>query len=220
MAGFIVGFDSDPESIFDLQRDFIEQAAIPWAMAGFLQAPPTTPLHERMRKEGRLIASSAATSNFSPPNFRTVLPLPVLLKGYRDLLAALYSPEGYFARSLQSLLHWENRKEQKARAQYFFWAMAATVLRSILYQGILSSYRREYWKFLYQVLARWGRARNRAKLRMGAVLLFSGHHFIDYARHVVQELDAQINTLADSPARTASVRDRPVTGSLVPVGQQ
>jgi len=47
-AGFIIGFDSDPEDIFEQQRDFIERAAIPWAMIGFLQAPPTTPLYDRM----------------------------------------------------------------------------------------------------------------------------------------------------------------------------
>ena len=51
-AGFIIGFDSDTEDIFERQRDFIERAAIPWAMAGFLQAPPTTPLYERMVKAG------------------------------------------------------------------------------------------------------------------------------------------------------------------------
>src|SRR6266481_304710 len=36
-GGFILGFDSDTEDIFEQQKDFIERAAIPWAMAGFLQ---------------------------------------------------------------------------------------------------------------------------------------------------------------------------------------
>ncbi|MEJ2699964.1 MAG: radical SAM protein, partial [Desulfuromonadales bacterium] len=80
-AGFIIGFDSDTEAIFEQQEDFIERAAIPWAMAGFLQAPPTTPLFDRMMKEGRLLMDTTATSNFDPPNFKTLLPLPVLLKG-------------------------------------------------------------------------------------------------------------------------------------------
>ena len=51
----------------------------PWP--GVLQAPPTTALYDRMKKEGRLIEDSEATSNFSAPNFRTMLPLPVLLRG-------------------------------------------------------------------------------------------------------------------------------------------
>ena len=217
-AGFIVGFDSDPESIFELQRDFIEQAAIPWAMAGLLQAPPTTPLYERVRKEGRLIESSRATTNFSPPNFHTRLPLPLLLKGYRDTLAALYSPEGYYRRSLNSLLHWKSRKEQRVTLQYSLLAMAATVLRSVLHQGILSSYRREYWKFTYQILTRW--SRNRSQLRMGLVLLFSGHHFINFAQRLVAELDAEIEKLAaDTPGCVESCRERPLAGRLVPIAQ-
>src|SRR5206468_12230296 len=97
LGGFIVGFDSDDETIFARQLEFIEKTAIPWAMAGILQAPPTTALHARMKQEGRLIEDSEATTNFSPPNFRTVLPLPVLLRGLSGLLRALYEPERYFA---------------------------------------------------------------------------------------------------------------------------
>src|SRR4029077_7521336 len=55
MGGFIVGFDSDPLDIFDRQSEFVQPAATPWAMTGILQAPPTTPLYERMKKEGRLL---------------------------------------------------------------------------------------------------------------------------------------------------------------------
>ena len=69
LAGFIVGFDSDDETIFERQREFIEKAAITWAMAGMLQAPPTTALYDRMKKEGRLIEDSQAISNFSAPEF-------------------------------------------------------------------------------------------------------------------------------------------------------
>ena len=192
-GGFIIGFDSDTETIFDDQREFIERAAIPWAMAGFLQAPPTTPLYERMRGEGRLLDNPAATNNFNPPNFRTLLPLPLLLRGYRDTLAALYSPSAYFTRCLNSLSHWTTHEQQTAKAQYPFWRMATTAVRSILRQGIHSPYRGEYWRFLFHALRCW--SRNRAKLRMGITLLFSAHHFINYAKSVVEELDAELRKL-------------------------
>ena len=112
-AGFIIGFDSDTEDVFEQQTDFIERAAIPWAMAGFLQAPPTTPLFQRMLKEGRLLMESTATSNFDPPNFKTILPLPILLEGYRHILTSLYAPAAFYDRCYRSLLQWNARKRQK-----------------------------------------------------------------------------------------------------------
>src|SRR5437870_12921847 len=97
-GGFILGFDSDTSDIFEQQTKFIERAAILWAMAGFLQAPPTTPLYDRMLKEGRLLMESTATSNFDPPNFRTLLLLLVLLEGDREILLSLYALSAFYDR--------------------------------------------------------------------------------------------------------------------------
>ena len=44
-------------------------------------APPTTALFDRMKREGRLIEDSQSITQFGLPNFRTVLPLPILLRG-------------------------------------------------------------------------------------------------------------------------------------------
>jgi len=189
-AGFIIGFDSDTEDIFEQQTEFIERAAIPWAMAGFLQAPPTTPLFDRMMKEGRLVMDSMATSNFDPPNFRTLIPLPVMLKGFREILASIYAPSAFYERSYRSLLVWKARKPQKA-PEIPLWPLLGIVVRSIVYQGILSSYRKPYWKFLLRLLARC--SLNPAKFSMGFAMLLSGHHFIRYARSVVANLDCELN---------------------------
>jgi radical SAM superfamily enzyme YgiQ (UPF0313 family) len=188
-AGFIVGFDSDTKEIFEQQRDFIERAAIPWAMAGFLQAPPTTPLFDRMLKQGRLLMESTATSNFDPPNFQTLLPLPGLLQGFRETLVSLYSPPVFYDRAYRSLVHWETQEQQKVTPIPL--SITLGILgRSILRQGILSSYRKAYWKFLFQVLTRW--SRNPPKLSMGITLLISGHHFISYAKTVAEQLESEL----------------------------
>src|SRR5260370_24753009 len=55
MGGFIVGFDCDQPDIFDRQIEFIERAAVPWAMAGVLPAPPPPPFLQRIRRKGRPI---------------------------------------------------------------------------------------------------------------------------------------------------------------------
>jgi radical SAM superfamily enzyme YgiQ (UPF0313 family) len=192
-GGFIIGFDSDTEDIFERQRDFIERAAIPWAMAGFLQALATTPLHDRLLKQGRLLEANTTGNNFDRPNFRTLLPFPVLLQGLRQILLSLYSPSAFYNRAYRSLVQWETVEEQKATS-YPFSLLLGILARSIFHQGILSSYRRQYWKFLLQILTRW--SRNPPKLSMGITILLSGHHFIKYAQDVAAELEAECRKLA------------------------
>jgi len=48
MAGFIVGFDHDPDDIFERMVDFIKDSAIPLAMVGLLTALPNTQLWRRL----------------------------------------------------------------------------------------------------------------------------------------------------------------------------
>jgi radical SAM superfamily enzyme YgiQ (UPF0313 family) len=192
LGGFIVGFDSDDESIFGRQLEFISRAGIAWAMAGFLMAPPTTPLYDRMKREGRLIEDSTATTNFAPPNFRTVMPLPVLLRGLADLLSGLYEPASFFRRAFLSLDRW--RPGPALRPPHMGWAYDLRVLlRSIWLQGVRSDYRMAYWRFLSLLLRRW--RRNPAKLWLGFNVLLSAHHFLNYAVTVVEELEQDCDAL-------------------------
>ncbi len=158
LAGFIVGFDSDDHTIFERQREFIERTSIAWAMAGMLQAPPTTPLFDRMKTEGRLIPDSEAISNFSAPNFRTVMPLPTLLHGLSGLLADLYEPGAYFQRALRSLEAWHTKPNQKPPDMPLSYDLRLLV-SSIWTQGVKSGYRRAYWRFLATLFRRYGTIR-------------------------------------------------------------
>ncbi len=197
LGGFIVGFDSDDETIFERQREFIERAGITWAMAGMLQAPPTTPLYDRMKKEGRLFEDSEATSNFSAPNFRTVMPLDTLLNGLSGLLFDLYTPEAYFDRAFRSLEVWKTRPTQKPPDLPMSYNLRL-LAQSIWTQGVRSSYRSAYWKFLWRILRRY--PNNMVKLWMGSMILLAGHHFLIYAHEVADELARAIGTNETSAA--------------------
>jgi radical SAM superfamily enzyme YgiQ (UPF0313 family) len=188
MGGFIVGFDSDPPDIFGRQIEFVERAAVPWAMAGMLQAPPTTPLYERMKKEGRLLENNPEPSNFDPPNFQTVLPLHELLEGTKRMLLTLYDPRRFYERVLDSLERWQLQPEQKASALSFpyLWRV---LLKSVWKQGVLSGDRRAYWHYMRRLMLRWGL--DSRKRRLGFELALSGHHFIRYARQVAESLEAE-----------------------------
>jgi radical SAM superfamily enzyme YgiQ (UPF0313 family) len=188
MGGFIVGFDSDPPDIFDRQIEFVERAAIPWAMTGILQAPPTTPLYERMKKDGRLLEHKPEPNNFEGPNFRTVLPLPELLDGTKRMLLALYDPERFYKRVLDSLERWQPQPEQKGSAISLRYLLRV-VLKSVWKQGVRSRYRGAYWRFMRGLMTRWGL--DPQKRRLGFELALSGHHFIRYARQVADALETE-----------------------------
>ncbi len=188
LAGFIVGFDSDDATIFERQREFIELTNITWAMAGVLQAPPTTALYDRMKREGRLHEDSEALTNFSPPNFDTVLPVPVLLRGLSTLLSGLYEAKPFFQRALRSLEVWQPRASQippELPMAYNLRVLATSMWR----QGMRSPYKQEYWKFLFQLFRRF--LRQPAKLWLGFTVLMSAHHFLIYSREVATQLEQE-----------------------------
>jgi len=188
MGGFIVGFDSDPPDIFDQQIEFVKRAAIPWAMTGVLQAPPTTPLYERMKRDGRLLPDNPEPSNFDPPNFRTVLPLPELLDGTKRMLLTLYDPRRFYERVLDSLERWQLQPEQRAPALSLLYLLRV-LLKSVWKQGVLGGYRQAYWRYMRRLVWRWGL--HAQKRRLGFELALSGHHFIRYARQVAESLEAE-----------------------------
>lgn len=188
LAGFIVGFDSDDETIFDRQLEFIDQTAIAWAMAGILMAPPTTALFDRMKREGRLIEDSPSTSNFGLPNFRTVLPLPVLLRGLCKLLDGLYQPDAFFERALKSLRVWQPKASQKPPNLGMGYNLRV-LFSSIWTQGLRSNYRRIYWRSLFRMISAC--RHSQAKLWLGFTTLLSAHHFVLYSKVVIAHLEQE-----------------------------
>ncbi|MBZ5514664.1 MAG: DUF4070 domain-containing protein [Acidobacteriia bacterium] len=200
-GGFVVGFDSDPEDIFEQQILFIERAAIPWAMINFLHAVPGTALYDRMKKEGRLIEASVHNSDSTPPNFHTALPTAVLRRGFQKTIASIYEPTKFYERAQRSLRKWGSRKPQRPAHQPTMGSIIKILLRSIWHQGLRSSYRRAYWKYFFHIVARY--SMNRAKLWLGATILISGHHFIPYSKDVVRQVEEEIGTFGNEPLRVS-----------------
>ena len=62
-AGMIIGFDNDTLETFEKQYQFVTASGIQVAMIGLLTAIPKTPLHARLKKEGRLIPDADIQDN-------------------------------------------------------------------------------------------------------------------------------------------------------------
>ena len=145
MAGFIVGFDSDDEDIFDRQYEFIAASPISMAMVGILTALPGTQLWRRLLAEGRLSGDSHGDGAFRP-NFVTKLPEDKLVLGYRGLLERLYQPRAYFDRALRCLTLQRHRPMGAYRRP--LGQGLRSLASSLWRQGVLAKYRWEYWRFL------------------------------------------------------------------------
>ena len=92
-AGFIVGFDSDDESIFDEQFEFIQRTGIAQALVARLSPVPTTPLYARLAAEGRLDFADDEIV-FRPMRMSR----DALKRGHAELVRRLYEPDSYFGR--------------------------------------------------------------------------------------------------------------------------
>src|SRR6185312_6631844 len=88
-CGMIVGFDTDDESVFAAQRQFLEQSRIPMALVSVMFAIPQTPLFERLAKEGRL-GESDEMGSWGTAVSTNVIPLRMsqraLCDGYLQLM--------------------------------------------------------------------------------------------------------------------------------------
>ena len=198
MGGFIVGFDSDGEDIFDRQRDFIQRNAIPQAMVGLLTALPGTRLSERLEKEGRLCtAASGNNTHVFQTNFRPHMGMQTLQNGYRRLLTELYGGNlrNYFVRC-NALLDRLGRRELASRVSIRH--ETGILLRALLRQPF-TAYGWQYLKFIgHNLLRRTGRFPPAVKY--GIV----GHHFHRITRELVKV--EQVASLLDQTYTQVRIR--------------
>jgi len=168
MGGFIVGFDSDKEDIFERLTSFIEQSGIVTAMVGLLTALPETRLFQRLKHENRIIHNASGNNVDGVLNFLPKLDREYLVQGYRLLVKRIYSPNEYYKRILAFLREYRPRGPRLRPA----WRDFLALIRSFWVIGICTRGRREYWKFVVKVIAF-----HRRMLPEAMTLAIMGHHF-------------------------------------------
>jgi len=171
MAGFIVGFDNDPEDIFERQIEFIRESAIPLAMVGMLNALPDTQLWKRLEKEGRLLGDDASGNNtVATLNFIPKMDVEKLITGYQRIMRTIYKPSEYYQRALDSLKRTAQDLPDPSRVKIVSGVAAFT--RMIIKLGVIDRERREFWRFLGRTIARH-RDQFPESMRLAAM----GYHF-------------------------------------------
>jgi radical SAM superfamily enzyme YgiQ (UPF0313 family) len=189
MAGMIVGFDHDDPSIFEEQFRFIQQARIPISMTGMLNAVPKTPLHERLRAAGRLIAESVGDqfvfTNIVPGGMSRL----ELYEGYRALLRRLYGYRAYRRRAMALILNQGTALSSRVLARRDDLAVVAR----IVWTCILRASPRRALLTLSMCLETACR-RPRA-IRHAFTLALMHKHFYEYVQETSKALDGLIREL-------------------------
>ena len=165
-CGMIVGFDHDDASIFKVMPEFLSEARISAALIGMLHAIPTTPLYDRLKKEGRL------NDDEESERYGTnVVPLGMsreeLRDGFVQVMQEAYTADAYFERvdaqfihrrfkfTMHQLPYWASRRDAWAKRcilNYVRFAVVASRLARIGDKTLRSRYRQQLSRVLR---ARW-----------------------------------------------------------------
>ena len=149
-AGFIVGFDSDDETIFERQLEFIQQAGIPKAMIQLLQALPGTKLYNRLEAEGRLTKISTGGNQDSTINFVPKMEINQLISGYNNLIYNVYSPKLYYARILNFLKNYKPVCNEDIDINFI-----PPIIKALFILGFLNNGKRYFWKLMITALFKY-----------------------------------------------------------------
>ena len=171
MAGFIIGFDSDKEDIFDRQISFIQQNAIPKAMIGFLNALPGTRLYHRLKMEGRILkASLGNNTHCMTTNFKTIMDPNRLKEGYKNILACVYdfNLKNYFERCS----HFLDTIEYTGYFQRKIHVKDLIIFFRSIWGQVFTPYGFQYLKFVFRSMIKHPNIFGEA-----ISLCISGHHF-------------------------------------------
>ncbi|MFP4520797.1 MAG: B12-binding domain-containing radical SAM protein [Fibrobacterota bacterium] len=180
MAGFILGFDSDRDEIFDRQIEFIQEAGIAKAMVGMLTALPETELYKRLESEDRIIGDSTGNNTHCfKTNFKTRMDDDVLKEGYRKILSTIYdyNMKNYFRRC-EILLG--NLGVTKLSVRKVTFYELKIFFKSVLTQPF-RRYGFQYLRFLIRIFFKRPSIIPEA-VRFGVI----GHHFYVMSREVLK----------------------------------
>jgi len=189
LCGMIVGFDSDDESVFEAQRRFIRESRIAMATVTTLYAIPSTPLFQRMRREGRLDETGMASVRPSA-DLTNIIPLRMsrerLRDGFVELMRGLYTTDAFFERVDALFLDGE-LETNSGRKRYFAqhrgrrlkWAAISAIETLFIFVQLMrhvpdAALRREYRRRLWNVAKRRPRL---AILRAYAIKCALHYHY-------------------------------------------
>jgi radical SAM superfamily enzyme YgiQ (UPF0313 family) len=166
LASFIMGFDQEAKGAGDRICAFVTQHNLPVVMVNLLQALPNTALWERLQRENRLVDNKVSADMVDMSfNYLPARPAAEITAEYVRAVDYLYEPSNYLARAYQDILATrptraatagknQGPKSGHQKAQVLLhgkFVDLMSLLKLIWRQGVLSGYRRQFWRQLVGV---------------------------------------------------------------------
>ncbi len=203
-AGFILGFDAEPDGVDQALIPFIQESGISMAMVGLLFAMPNTQLTRRLRREGRLIShldgwvpemtdrynvrvEKGVDHTGTGLNFVTVRDRVDIYRELKNIISTIYEPRAFMDRVLDTTgrLKFETKNRpgwwESKRMMRGFFNVSAKLLRNPATRWL---YLRNAWKTLLMGPNKF----EYAHTMMGGYM-----HFKKQADSLVKSLDASID---------------------------
>jgi len=175
-GGFIVGFDSDPLSIFESQVNFIQRSGIVTAMVGLLNALPGTRLYQRLEKENRLLPGGSGDNTDGTINFIPKMNCETLINGYKNIVKTIYSSRLHCERIKTFLKEYKPRRVGRSKLRFY---QIGALVKSMWVLGVKERGRRYYWRLFGSTLFRKPRL-----FPLSITLAVYGFHFRKVAKKI------------------------------------
>lgn len=187
MAGFIIGFDGEKSGAGERIVEFVEEAAIPTAMFGMLQALPLTALWSRLERENRLRDNQRQDINQTTlMNFVPTRPIEEIAREYVETFWTLYEPKRYLDRVYRCFLKL-GKPQHQASFTLPSWVDLKALATVVWRQGIKRDTRWRFWHHLFGILRH-----NPAVWEHYLIMCAHNEHFSQYRQIVRDEIEAQL----------------------------
>jgi hopanoid C-2 methylase len=178
-SGIILGLDTDSADTEERLKTFIDASNVPILTINLLQALPKTPLWDRLKRDGRVVADDAGLES----NVVFLRPYDEVVAMWRRCIEYAYAPERLFKRYAHQVeATYANRLVGPVRGK-LNWTnislMLVLMFNIVRRIGIAADYRRSFWKAVLPALRR---GQIDAAMSMGIV----GHHLITFSREALR----------------------------------
>ena len=207
-SGIILGLDTDTADTEARLKAFIDASQVPILTINLLQALPKTPLWDRLKREGRVVADDSGLES----NVRFLRPYDEVVATWRRCIAYAYDPERLYRRFTHQVeATYANRRVGDVSGKVTVNNLRNALILAFniaLRVGLLSNYRRPFWKAVLPALRR---GQIDAALSMGVV----GYHMIYFSRQAARgEQNASFYSAQSRQSASAPERPRAAVAKL------